>query len=285
MAKTSAEAEAALSAMDIYPAKSVHNCLSYFVALVFIIAFLLIVAQSSFTQNSTSSDSAKENALRQQAEQGDAKAAFELGEMYQYRPQPDYAEALRWYHKSADEGNAAARLQIGEMYLDGQGVMQDYTEAARWYGCPKLDAKILTGCPNAPVTPLPREARKLVRELKGCDANDEYGTAIGLSDNGVPIYTTCCHEFSHGECSAALIGKVAGVWKDFTGRGFQGSGWMCHEFLPLETEHGGFHNVCLPNVCSLGTGFGGKSCEPTIWRFNNGRYRDVPASGADGAAK
>lgn len=286
MANTSAEAEAelqALSTMEIYPATSVRCCLSNLAASAFIVVFLLIAAQSSFAQDNTSSDSVRENALRQRAEQGDSEAALELGERYQSRPQPDYAEALRWYHKSADEGNVAARLQIGGMYLNGQGVTQDYTEAALWYRCPKLDAKIVASCPNAPVTLLPREARKLVRALPECDANDKYGTAIGLSDNGVATYTTCCHEFPHGECESVLIGKVDRVWKDFTGLGLLGDGWMCDEFLPLESEHGGFHDVCLPNVCSPGTW--GKSCVPTIWQFRDGRYRTAPASRADRPAK
>jgi hypothetical protein len=269
--------------METYPARSVHCCLSNLAASAFIIVFLLIAAQSCFAQNSISSDAARENALRQRAEQGDSTAALELGERYQYSPQPDYAEALRWYHKSAEKGNAAARLQIGGMYLNGQGVTQDYAEAARWYQCPKLDARLVASCPKAPVTPLPREARKLVRELPECHANDKYGTAIGLSDNGVATDTTCCHEFPHGECEAVLIGKVAGVWKDFTGPGLLGEGWMCDEFLPLESQHGGFHDVCLPNVCSPGSW--GKSCVPTIWQFRDGRYRAAPASGADRTAK
>jgi Sel1 repeat len=286
MAKHRPEAEAALQAlstMETYPARSVRCCLSNLAASAFIIVFFFIAAQNSFTQNNISSDSARENALRQKAERGDSEAALELGERYESRPQPDYAEALRWYHKSADEGNVAARIQIGEMYLDGRGVAQDYIEAARWYRCPKLDAKIVASCPNAPVTPLPREARKLVRELPWCDANDKYGTAIGLSENGVATYTTCCHEFPHGECEAVLIGKVDGVWKDFTGPGLLGDGWMCGQFLPLESKHGDFHDVCLPDVCSPGSW--GKSCPPTIWQFRDGRYRTAPASGADRPAK
>ena len=42
-------------------------------------------------------------------------------------------EAARWYRKAADQGNAAAQFNVGMMYELGQGVMQDYAEAARWY--------------------------------------------------------------------------------------------------------------------------------------------------------
>jgi uncharacterized protein len=45
----------------------------------------------------------------------------------------DYAEAVRWYRKSAEQGNAFAQLNLGFMYAHGQGVTQDYAEAAKWY--------------------------------------------------------------------------------------------------------------------------------------------------------
>ena len=45
----------------------------------------------------------------------------------------DYKEAFKWYTKSAEQGDADAQYNLGNMYYDGQGVPQDYKEAVRWY--------------------------------------------------------------------------------------------------------------------------------------------------------
>ena len=74
------------------------------------------------------------HACRVKAEQGDAKAEFDLGHMYYHGlgVPLDYAEALRWEHMSADQGYAKAEYGVGYMYFHGEGVPQDYTEALRW---------------------------------------------------------------------------------------------------------------------------------------------------------
>jgi TPR repeat protein len=45
----------------------------------------------------------------------------------------DYVEAARWYRKAADQGNALAEFDLAEKYNVGQGVPQDYAEASRWF--------------------------------------------------------------------------------------------------------------------------------------------------------
>ncbi len=69
------------------------------------------------------------------AEQGNAKAQFFLGVMYDrgLGVTQDYAEAVRWYRKAAEQGHAEAQHDLGVMYGEGQGVPQDYAEAVRWY--------------------------------------------------------------------------------------------------------------------------------------------------------
>ena len=71
------------------------------------------------------------------AENGDAVSQVELGILYYNgranSPQPDYAEALKWFQRAADQGNAKAQDRIGLMYYSGKGVPQDYAEAAHWY--------------------------------------------------------------------------------------------------------------------------------------------------------
>ena len=41
--------------------------------------------------------------------------------------------ALKWYRKAANQGDARAQYNLGLVYTDGQGVAQDYAEAANWY--------------------------------------------------------------------------------------------------------------------------------------------------------
>ena len=71
------------------------------------------------------------------AEQGLAKAQVRLGWMYNQGegvPQ-DYAEAAKWYRLAADRhwGLAIARLNLGLLYEFGDGVPQDYVQAHMWF--------------------------------------------------------------------------------------------------------------------------------------------------------
>ncbi len=72
---------------------------------------------------------------RKAAEQGNAKAQYNLGLMYDNGvgvPQ-DYAKAVGWYRKAAAQGNADAQFFLGFMYDAGRGVPQDYAKAHMWY--------------------------------------------------------------------------------------------------------------------------------------------------------
>ena len=69
------------------------------------------------------------------AEQGDAKAQFNLGVMYVKGDgvTQDYQEAVKWYRLAAEQRNAGAQFSLGLLYNHGLGVTQDYQEAAQWY--------------------------------------------------------------------------------------------------------------------------------------------------------
>ena len=72
---------------------------------------------------------------RPRATQGVAFAQVNVGIMYysgQGVPQ-DYGEAAKWYRLAAEQGNLIAQGNLGFMYYTGQGVPQDYGEAAKWY--------------------------------------------------------------------------------------------------------------------------------------------------------
>jgi len=69
------------------------------------------------------------------ADQGEANAQFQLGDMYEQGqgvPQ-DYEEAVKWYRLAANQGNAYAQVNLGTMYDNGTGVPQDDEEAVKWY--------------------------------------------------------------------------------------------------------------------------------------------------------
>lgn len=72
--------------------------------------------------------------LQQAADQGDAKAQFNLGRMYglgQGGPADD-AKAAVWFRRAADHGNAGAQFNLSLMYHNGQGLSRNETQAARW---------------------------------------------------------------------------------------------------------------------------------------------------------
>jgi TPR repeat protein len=64
--------------------------------------------------------------LRPLADQGDAQAQYNVGEMYQYGQgvPHDNAIAMNWYQKAAAQGYARAQHHIGFMYHFGQGDAQ-----------------------------------------------------------------------------------------------------------------------------------------------------------------
>ena len=44
----------------------------------------------------------------------------------------DYKEALRWYRLSAEQGNANAQGNLAVLYAFGDGVIKDYVYAHMW---------------------------------------------------------------------------------------------------------------------------------------------------------
>jgi hypothetical protein len=73
--------------------------------------------------------------IKKQADKGDAKAQYDLGEAY-YNGDgapKDYTQAAFWYRKSADHGYARAQYNLGYLYYTGMGVSQDSVKAASLY--------------------------------------------------------------------------------------------------------------------------------------------------------
>ena len=157
------------------------------------------------------------------------------------------------------------------------------TAADQTAACPKPSKEVQASCRAITYKDLPVGARLLLRRMK-CDvrAGSPYdsGSAVDLNGDGSPEYQFCCHEAPHGPCDAVLIGKVGTKWKDLTAKdGMLGFDGACNLLVVLETEHGGFNDLCLPIQCSQPVN--GGSCDPAIWRYDGTRYR----SGETGAAK
>jgi TPR repeat protein len=70
----------------------------------------------------------------QQAEQGHALAQFNLGLAYDKGEGviQDYKEAFKWYRRAAEQGHAYAQFNLGVMYGKGEGVTIDYEKSEKW---------------------------------------------------------------------------------------------------------------------------------------------------------
>ena len=77
---------------------------------------------------------------KQQAEEGDPVAQFDLALMYDLGRgvTRDYAEAMKWYRKAADQGYAPAMTNIAILYYNQEGVKRDLVEAYAWFVRAKL---------------------------------------------------------------------------------------------------------------------------------------------------
>ena len=76
----------------------------------------------------------KATQLQEKALQGDAQAAFELGEMHASgvgMPENN-TEAVRWYRMAAEKGFSKAQSLLGTAYHRGIGVSADDAQATQW---------------------------------------------------------------------------------------------------------------------------------------------------------
>lgn len=90
----------------------------------------------SETRSATEAKSpADVESIKTKAEQGLADAQQQLGSLYSHGDgvKQDYKEAAKWYRLAADKSNTVAQTALGELYEVGQGVPKDEAEAARWY--------------------------------------------------------------------------------------------------------------------------------------------------------
>ncbi|MDR2875906.1 MAG: sel1 repeat family protein, partial [Methylobacillus sp.] len=135
-----------------------------------ILAFGFYAPVCAAEPSASEPSAATTDSIRKQAEQGNAQAQYDLGEMYEWGMhgvERDYAQALFWYRKAAEQGqyladrkvslveekwrnalgdaelpalralakngNAFAQYELGLRYESGWDVAQDEAAAAEWY--------------------------------------------------------------------------------------------------------------------------------------------------------
>lgn len=92
------------------------------------LCFLLFQAATVLAQN--------KEAIREQAEQGDAHAQAKLASLYLLGRdgfEKDDKQAAEWMEKAANQGLVDAQVVMGAMYDKGQGVVGDRDKATQWY--------------------------------------------------------------------------------------------------------------------------------------------------------
>jgi TPR repeat protein len=110
------------------------------------------------------------------AEQGLPDAQQTLGDLFLYRPAPDYESAFRWYRQAAAQNRAPAQMALAACYENGLGVKPDPGQALTWYdkaaaqgSLPAKKRAALMRYENKGLKPDYREAEKrllaLAREL------------------------------------------------------------------------------------------------------------------------
>jgi TPR repeat protein len=117
--------------------RTVLTCATVSAALMSAHAWAALTAQQvdDLQTKAIAGDKTALETLTSQAQQGDAHAQFDLGVLY-YRGQgvpQDYGQAAQWYRKAAQQGDAYAQSDLGAFYANGYGVPQDYGQAAQWF--------------------------------------------------------------------------------------------------------------------------------------------------------
>jgi len=103
--------------------------------------FLTMLVMPALSQTTASQKTAE---LERRARRGDAVAQATLGSRYFYGDGvlEDYLEAVKWYRTAAEQGNPRAQFSLGRMYLYGRGVPINNVQAHMWCN---LAASKLTG--------------------------------------------------------------------------------------------------------------------------------------------
>ena len=147
-------------------------------ALILILSGSQFAKASSFEDGSTAFrehdyDSASDK-WRQLAEQGDAKAQFNLGLLYAkgLGVKQSNAEAAKWYLRAARRGDVRAQNNLAVCYATGKGVAQNLIKSYFWFSlaATQVGGEIATASRNKMAHHLSAtqivDTQKLVRNWK-----------------------------------------------------------------------------------------------------------------------
>ncbi len=75
------------------------------------------------------------DAMQKSAEQGNALAQFNLGQVYRKGDgiPVDMAAAASWFQKGADQNEPNSQFNLAIMYANGDGVPRDFVKAHMWW--------------------------------------------------------------------------------------------------------------------------------------------------------
>jgi uncharacterized protein len=164
-------------------------------------------------------------ALRTRAENGEAQAQLQLGNVYAKGESvhQSYDDAAKWYEKAAAQGNAEARLALGELYEAGQGVPKDVTRALELYRQAAeqglaaaqytlgfmYEAGRGVAADQAQAALWYRRAAEQGDPLAQYDLGQRYDLGVGVSTNAIEAYKWLTLAAAQGQPdSAARLKKV-----------------------------------------------------------------------------
>ena len=162
------------------------------------------------------------------ARQGDARAQYNLGVMYQTGRgvTQDYQEADRWYRNAAEHGHVEAQFSLGLMYKEGLlgmmykkgvGVVKNYMKAHKWFNIAASNghaaSKENMGIVASQMTPDDiSKAQKLAQEWSEGYAASDKGYLDVLEE--ALVFREGARAFL-GRCSSVQDGRVQIGTKDF----------------------------------------------------------------------
>jgi len=113
--------------------KQLANTIILVTALISLISLALFA--SSLRAQSQTPPIGIDPALLVRANAGDATSQAIIAHAYLKGDgvRQDYAQAAFWYRKAAEQGDAKSQSFLGMLYTNGQGVPQDYLQAALWF--------------------------------------------------------------------------------------------------------------------------------------------------------
>ena len=91
-----------------------------------------VLTQTSQTNASETFDSETLKPIEADAEKGDPLFQVLLAGIYR-EGLGDSTKAAYWYLRAAKQGDDGSQFSMGEMYEKGEGVMQDFVEAYKWF--------------------------------------------------------------------------------------------------------------------------------------------------------